>query len=213
MNIFYNFTQGSPVLIAVFLLLVGMSFVSWSVIFRKIIVIRMEYKLLKTFHAQYLHSSELLMSSLKTTHEGCINNIVAEANILQPLLHNLDLSEQREIISMHLAQVLDLIKIRLDSGLTLLASVSNSAPFIGLFGTVWGIYGALLEISAKGSAGLNVVAGPMGEALTATAVGLFAAIPAALAYNVFLRYNRLIVQDLRHISEQFSIYLPKFLIK
>lgn len=210
MNIFYNFTQGSPVLIAVFLLLTGMSFASWYVIFRKVIVLKSEYTLLAVFHEQYLHRPELLISSLQTTHKGCINSIVAEANTLKPLLCNLDLPEQREIISMHLAQVLDLIKIRLDSGLTLLASVSSSAPFIGLFGTVWGIYGALLEVSAKGSAGLNVVAGPMGEALTATAVGLFAAIPAALAYNIFLRYNRLIVQDLRHISEQFSIYLPKF---
>jgi biopolymer transport protein ExbB len=213
MNIFQSFTQGNPILMAVFLLLIGMSCASWYVIFRKIIVLKTEYTLLATFHKQYLHKPELLILSLQTTHKGCINNIITEANILKPLLHNLDLPEQREIISMHLAQVLDLIKIRLDGGLTLLASVSNSAPFIGLFGTVLGIYGALLEVSAKGSAGLNVVAGPMGEALTATAVGLFAAIPAALAYNIFLRYNRLIVQDLRHISEQFSIYLPKFLMK
>lgn len=213
MNIFHSFTQGNPILIAVFLLLVGMSISSWYIIFRKIIIIKAEYKLLTVFHKQYLHSPELLMSSLKITHKGSINRIISEANTLKPLLENLNSQEQKEVISMHLAQILDLIKIRLDSGLTLLASVSNSAPFVGLFGTVWGIYGALLEVSAKGSAGLNVVAGPMGEALTATAVGLFAAIPAALAYNIFLRYNRLIVQDLRHICEQFSIYLPKFIAK
>ncbi|MBN8531906.1 MAG: MotA/TolQ/ExbB proton channel family protein [Alphaproteobacteria bacterium] len=107
---------------------------------------------------------------------------------------------------MHLAQTLDGLRVWMDRGLTLLASVGSSAPFIGLFGTVWGIYGALTRISAAGNASLNVVAGPMGEALVATAVGLFAAIPAVLAYNAFVRANRLLIQDYRHLAEQLAAY-------
>jgi biopolymer transport protein ExbB len=79
---------------------------------------------------------------------------------------------------------------RLESGLAVLASIGSTAPFIGLFGTVWGIMQALKNISATGSAGLDVVAGPIGEALIATAIGIATAVPAVLAYNYFLRKSR-----------------------
>jgi biopolymer transport protein ExbB len=105
-----------------------------------------------------------------------------------------------------LTQALDTIRVWLDKGLTILASIGSSAPFIGLFGTVWGVYNALTKIAAAGNASLNVVAGPMGEALVMTAVGLFAAIPAVLAYNAFVRTNRVLVQDLRHVAEQLALY-------
>ena len=108
---------------------------------------------------------------------------------------------------MHLLQKLDEIRFNLDRGLAILASIGSVAPFIGLFGTVWGIYGALTNIAEQGNAGLNVVAGPMGEALVATAVGLFAAIPAILFYNSFVRLNRLLIQNFRHIAEQITTYL------
>ena len=72
----------------------------------------------------------------------------------------------------------------------LLATVGATAPFVGLLGTVWGIYGALIKIGATGSASIDAVAGPVGEALIMTALGLFVAIPAVLAYNFFVRLNR-----------------------
>ena len=78
---------------------------------------------------------------------------------------------------------------RLETGLTLLATVGSTAPFVGLFGTVWGIYHALIGISASGKASLDVVAGPVGEALIMTCIGLGVAIPAVLAYNMFVRIN------------------------
>jgi len=78
---------------------------------------------------------------------------------------------------------------KFDSGLTMLASVGSTAPFVGLFGTVWGIYHALINISHKGKASLDVVAGPVGEALIMTCLGLGVAIPAVLAYNFFVRGN------------------------
>jgi biopolymer transport protein ExbB len=79
---------------------------------------------------------------------------------------------------------------RLESGLTVLATVGSTAPFVGLLGTVWGIYGALIRIGASGNASIDAVAGPVGEALIMTAIGLFVAIPAVLAYNFFTRLNR-----------------------
>lgn len=79
---------------------------------------------------------------------------------------------------------------RLETGLTLLATVGSTAPFVGLFGTVWGIYHALIGISGAGSASLDVVAGPVGEALIMTCMGLGVAIPAVLAYNMFVRVNK-----------------------
>ena len=76
---------------------------------------------------------------------------------------------------------------RLESGLTMLASIGSTAPFVGLFGTVLGIMHAMHDISASGSASLDVVAGPIGDALIATAIGIAVAVPAVLAYNFFLR--------------------------
>ena len=79
---------------------------------------------------------------------------------------------------------------RMESGLTLLASVGSTAPFVGLFGTVWGIYHALISIGQSGEATLDVVAGPVGEALIMTCIGLGVAIPSVLAYNYFVRSNK-----------------------
>jgi biopolymer transport protein ExbB len=82
---------------------------------------------------------------------------------------------------------------RLESGLTVLASIGATAPFVGLLGTVWGIYHALLNIASSGSLSIEKVAGPVGEALIMTAFGLGVAIPAVLAYNSFARANRLVI--------------------
>src|SRR5256885_810885 len=79
---------------------------------------------------------------------------------------------------------------RLEGGLTWLATTGSTAPFVGLLGTVWGIYHALIAIGASGNAGIETVAGPVGEALIMTAMGLGVAIPAVLAYNIFIRANR-----------------------
>jgi biopolymer transport protein ExbB len=80
--------------------------------------------------------------------------------------------------------------VRRESGLTALASVGSTAPFVGLFGTVWGVYHALVAIGVSGQGTLDRIAGPVGEALIMTALGLAVAIPAVLAYNGFVRANR-----------------------
>ena len=85
---------------------------------------------------------------------------------------------------------------RLENGMTALASIASSAPFVGLFGTVWGIFHALRSIAISSQASLDKVAGPVGEALIMTACGLFVAIPAVLAYNAFTRLNRNLTGDM-----------------
>ena len=97
-----------------------------------------------------------------------------------------------EFIDRALRQGVARESIRLEGGLTVLATVGATAPFVGLLGTVWGIYNALIKIGASGNASMEAVAGPVGEALIMTAAGLFVAIPAVLAYNFFARSNRLI---------------------
>jgi len=95
---------------------------------------------------------------------------------------------------------------RLESGLTMLASVGSTAPFVGLFGTVWGIYHALINISAKGEATLDVVAGPVGEALIMTCIGLGVAIPSVLAYNYFVRSNKELNARFAHFAHDLLDY-------
>jgi biopolymer transport protein ExbB len=96
---------------------------------------------------------------------------------------------------------------RLEAGLSLLASVGSTAPFVGLFGTVWGIYHALIGISTSGQATIDKVAGPVGEALIMTALGLAVAIPAVLGYNALVRAHRLIHADLDAFAHDLHAYL------
>lgn len=91
----------------------------------------------------------------------------------------------------------------LESGLAVLASIGSTSPFIGLFGTVWGIMEALKGISAAGSASLETVAGPIGSALIATGVGIAVAVPAVLVYNYFLRRLKLTAADLDDFAHDF----------
>jgi len=101
-----------------------------------------------------------------------------------------------EFLTRAMRRVIDEDTARLESGLTVLASVGSTAPFVGLFGTVWGVYHALVAIGLSGQGTLDKVAGPVGEALIMTALGLAVAIPAVLAYNGFVRANRLVLAQL-----------------
>jgi biopolymer transport protein ExbB len=95
---------------------------------------------------------------------------------------------------------------RMGRGLGILASVGSTAPFVGLFGTVWGIYRALVSIGVSGQVGIEKVAGPVGEALIMTAFGLFVAIPAVLAYNAYTRNNRALLGKLNRFARQLHAY-------
>lgn len=121
-----------------------------------------------------------------------------------PQLHDqLDLSEW---VQRALRHALDDVVARLQSGLWILASVGSTAPFVGLFGTVWGIYHALIRIGVSSSAGLDQVAGPIGEALIMTALGLAVAIPAVLGYNALVRGHKTLVHTLNRFAHELHAY-------
>jgi biopolymer transport protein ExbB len=101
-----------------------------------------------------------------------------------------------EFLTRAMRRVIDEDTARLESGLTVLASIGSTAPFVGLFGTVWGVYHALTAIGISGQGTLDKVAGPVGEALIMTALGIAVAIPAVLAYNGFVRSNRMVLAKL-----------------
>jgi biopolymer transport protein ExbB len=112
-----------------------------------------------------------------------------------------------ELITRTLRQEINRVSSRLESGLTLLASVGSTAPFVGLFGTVWGIYHALIAVSMSGTVQIDKVAGPVGEALIMTALGLVVAIPAVLAYNAFTRVNRVTLAELDAFAHDLHAHL------
>lgn len=112
-----------------------------------------------------------------------------------------------ELITRTLRREINRVSARLERGLTLLASVGSTAPFVGLFGTVWGIYHALAAVSSSGTVQIDKVAGPVGEALIMTALGLMVAIPAVLAYNAFTRINRLTLAELDGFAHDLHAYL------
>jgi biopolymer transport protein ExbB len=117
------------------------------------------------------------------THPAAENSLAAQ-------------TDRSELITRALRQRINEAAGRLEAGLTILASVGSTAPFVGLFGTVWGIYRALLNIASSGQIAIDKVAGPVGEALIMTAFGLAVAIPAVLAYNAFTRANRMVLGQL-----------------
>ncbi|RVU43257.1 MotA/TolQ/ExbB proton channel family protein [Rubrivivax rivuli] len=118
-----------------------------------------------------------------------------------------DAGSASDYITRTLKKVLDEETMRLESGLTVLATVGATAPFVGLFGTVWGVYHALVAIGLSGAGTLDKVAGPVGEALIMTGLGLAVAIPAVMAYNTFTRGNRVLTGRL----DAFAFELHSFL--
>jgi biopolymer transport protein ExbB len=110
------------------------------------------------------------------------------------LLHNVDLNEW---ITMSIQRAIENVQSRTQDGLAFLATVGSTAPFVGLFGTVWGIYHALTAIGIAGQASIDKVAGPVGEALIMTAIGLAVAVPAVLGYNWIVRRNKTAMERVR----------------
>jgi biopolymer transport protein ExbB len=127
-----------------------------------------------------------------------------------PAANNLENSwDRQDLLERHLRQQIHKERRSLESGLAVLASIGSTAPFVGLFGTVFGIILALTAISSKSSANIEVVAGPIGEALVATGVGIAVAVPSVLAYNFFLRRLKLIAADLDDFATDFITLVQK----
>jgi biopolymer transport protein ExbB len=177
---------------AILFILLAMSLASWYFIVTKAIAIALERRRSARFLAQFWAAPSI----------GTVQARLAAAPAGEPCTH---LSHHalaahgkgdEEFLTRAMRRVIDETTARLESGLTVLASVGSTAPFVGLFGTVWGVYHALVAIGLSGQGTLDKVAGPVGEALIMTALGLAVAIPAVLAYNAFVRSNRLALAQL-----------------
>jgi biopolymer transport protein ExbB len=118
-----------------------------------------------------------------------------------------DRSTLDDFVTRSLRQTILRETARLEAGLTALASIGSTAPFVGLFGTVWGILKALVAIGVSGQASIDKVAGPVGEALIMTALGLAVAVPAVWGYNWLLRRNKVISESLRNFASDLHAYL------
>ncbi|MFT5533102.1 MAG: biopolymer transport protein ExbB [Burkholderiaceae bacterium] len=183
-------------------ILVLMSMSSWYVIITKLID---QVKLggqaaeagKKFWDAKTVEAGTL---SLK---EGSPFRFIAETGIKSTehkegaLLEHIDLNTW---VTMSIQRAVEKVQSRLQDGLALLATVGSTAPFVGLFGTVWGIYNALTAIGIAGQASIDKVAGPVGEALIMTAIGLGVAVPAVLGYNFLVRRNKTAMENVRTFS-------------
>ena len=137
------------------------------------------------------------VSSLK---DGSPFRFIAESGVKASEHHEGALLEQIDLntwVSMSIQRAVEKVQSRLQDGLAFLATVGSTAPFVGLFGTVWGIYHALTAIGMSGQASIDKVAGPVGEALIMTAIGLGVAVPAVLGYNFLVRRNKSAMEEVR----------------
>jgi biopolymer transport protein ExbB len=213
MNVFSVLAQNNLVANLVVIILILASLCSWYLIFLKIYQLYKHFQALKVakhinFEQNFLETQQykdISKNPLIFSLFAIIPNL-QQKNILEL---NLDL--QKEFIITQLVQKLDQIRCNLDKGLTLLGSIGSGSTFIGLFGTVLGIYHGFEKIATSGNASISVVAGPIAESLVTTAIGLAVAIPAMLAYNGIVRYNKLLIQHLRHLSENicFNLLIKK----
>jgi biopolymer transport protein ExbB len=179
-----------------------MSMGSWYIIITKLIDQTKIFKQSKETSAKFWKASSIAAGSATLT-EGSPFRFIAETGTKATSHHDGALLEQIDLstwVTMSIQRAVDKVQSRLQDGLSFLATVGSTAPFIGLFGTVWGIYNALIAIGMSGNASIDKVAGPVGEALIMTAFGLFVAVPAVLGYNWLVRRNKSAMEDVRAFS-------------
>ena len=190
---------------ALLVALLGMSLVSWYFILTKAIAGILERRRSARFCDAFWNAASIaaVHERLEEQHPDepfshlAWHAIVASRHHRQQGGKNLQASgSEADFLTRAMRRVIDEDTARLESGLTVLASVGSTAPFVGLFGTVWGVYHALVAIGLSGQGTLDKVAAPVGEALIMTALGLAVAIPAVLAYNAFVRSNRVVLARL-----------------
>ncbi|MFS2004338.1 MotA/TolQ/ExbB proton channel family protein [Duganella sp. CT11-25] len=179
-----------------------MSMGSWYIIVTKLIDQAKIFKQSKETSAKFWKASSIAAGSA-ALKEGSPFRFIAETGTKATVHHDGALLEQIDLstwVTMSIQRAVDKVQSRLQDGLSFLATVGSTSPFIGLFGTVWGIYNALIAIGMSGNASIDKVAGPVGEALIMTAFGLFVAVPAVLGYNWLVRRNKSAMEDVRSFS-------------
>ena len=191
--------QGDMVAKTTLIILLIMSMGSWYIIFVKLFEQR---KLNKSAEAagKSFWAAGSVKDGTNGLPEGSAFRFIAEQGLKASSHHEGTLVEQIDLhtwVSMSIQRAVDNVNMRLQDGLAFLATVGSTAPFVGLFGTVWGIYHALVSIGVSGQASIDKVAGPVGEALIMTAIGLAVAVPAVMGYNWLVRRNKVAIERVR----------------
>ena len=210
MNLVEQLQQGDAISRAVAVLLLAMSVASWVVIFWKGWLLQRARRDAVRATAAFWQAGSLEEARLKVgafDREALLLPLI-EATQVQAAGTLAAAGERGQQLTRVLRDALHSVLRRLQFGQVLLATVGSTAPFVGLFGTVWGIYHALLGMASAGQITIERIAGPVGEALIMTAAGLAVAIPAVLAYNVFGRFIGQIEADL----EGFALDLRELLL-
>jgi biopolymer transport protein ExbB len=194
--------QGGIIAQSVFGILVIMSLVSWYIIITKYIDQRKVLTEAKELEKKFWTAPDLKAGAAKLDKNSPFRQIVDDG--LRAADHHegrlTDKIDQHEWVTMALNRSATSVTSKLQGGLAFLASVGSTSPFIGLFGTVVGIYRALINIGLAGQASIDKVAGPVGEALIMTALGLAVAVPAVLGYNWLIRRNKDVSEKINNFS-------------
>jgi biopolymer transport protein ExbB len=201
--------QGDFVSRGTLIILVIMSMGSWYIMFVKV------YEQFKLFREadvvkKSFWTSASVAEGASAMKDSSPFRFIAESGMEASKHHEGRLHEQidfNEWVTMSIQRAVENVGSRLQDGLAFLATVGSTAPFVGLFGTVWGIYHALTAIGIAGQASIDKVAGPVGEALIMTAFGLAVAVPAVLGYNWLVRRNKVAMEHLRNFSADLHLVL------
>ena len=193
---------GDIVAKTVLFIMVVMSMGSWYIIFTKLFEQQKVFQSAKEVNKGFW-SAGSIKAGAGTLKDGSAFRFIAESGLDASKHHEGSLTEQIDLhtwISMSIQRAVENVNSRLQDGLAFLATVGSTAPFVGLFGTVWGIMHALTSIGIAGQASIDKVAGPVGEALIMTAIGLAVAVPAVMGYNWLIRRNKSAMERVRAFS-------------
>jgi biopolymer transport protein ExbB len=201
--------EGDVVTLTTFTILAIMSLASWYIIFTKVWDQRNLRKAALAAEGKFWTAGSI-KDAIERLPKGDTFRLLAEDGVRAASHHEgrlTDRIDMHEWITMSLQRSSDNVTSGLNSGLAFLASVGSTAPFVGLFGTVWGILQALIKIGVAGQASIDKVAGPVGEALIMTAIGLVVAVPAVMGYNWLIGRNKAILDKVRSFTSDLHAYL------
>jgi biopolymer transport protein ExbB len=188
--------QGDIVAKATLLILVIMSMGSWYVIFTKLAEQNRVMRYAQTAHDNFWNAGHVRQGADGLEADSPFR-FIAEKGLEGASKHTglLGAINFNDWVTMSIQRAMNNVQSRMQDGLAVLATVGSTAPFVGLFGTVWGIYNALVKIGMSGQASIDKVAGPVGESLIMTAIGLAVAVPAVLGYNWLVRRNKVAMEE------------------
>jgi biopolymer transport protein ExbB len=197
--------QADALAIGVLAVLTLMSLASWFVILTRFWEQRLIARSYAEAQKKFWAAGSLWEGMAALSGRDNVFRMLAEDGMRAKQHHEGELAQEISLndwITVSLFRSMESVSSRLVNGLAILATTGSVAPFVGLLGTVWGIYNALNRIALSGDTGIERVAGPIGEALIMTAIGLFVAVPAVMGYNWLLRRNKKLQEKMKHFAAE-----------